>query len=207
LREPVALLERWNRQSAADSIATTLAIEWGERLQSVMLRSAAEARRADSVALTHSFAAAANPQDLLQPLSEAVRALEAKYGTWKMPWGEVNRYQRLTGRLEETYDDKRPSLPVGFTSSNWGMLPAYSSRTFPGTQKRYGVSGNSFICAVEFGKIIRARSLLAGGQSGNPASPHFGDQASMYAEGRFKEVWFYKQDVQKHVERRYQPGQ
>jgi len=78
---------------------------------------------------------------------------------------------------------------------------------FEGTQKRYGVHGNSFVCAVEFGKKIKAKSLLAGGQSGNPASPHFWDQAEMYAEGRFKDVLFYKEEVEKHIRKKYHPGQ
>ena len=67
------------------------------------------------------------------------------------------------------------------------------------------VNGNSFVCAVEFGKKIKAKSLLAGGQSGNPLSPHFFDQANMYANGMFKEVHFYKEDVLKHKRQAYHP--
>jgi acyl-homoserine-lactone acylase len=86
------------------------------------------------------------------------------------------------------------------------MLPSYASRYFPGTNNRYGVYGNSFICAVEFGKRIKAKSLLAGGESGHPASPHFADQALMYAKGQFKDVLFYREDVEKHAEQTYHPG-
>jgi acyl-homoserine lactone acylase PvdQ len=98
-------------------------------------------------------------------------------------------------------------LPVSYVSSLWGMLPSYTSRSFPQTKKRYGVNGNSFICAVEFGKKIKAKSLLAGGQSGNPASKHFNDQGLMYTKGQFKEVLFYKEDVLKHAEKTYHPGE
>ena len=87
------------------------------------------------------------------------------------------------------------------------MLPSYNSKSFPGTRKRYGVSGNSFVCAVEFGKTIKAKSLLAGGESGHPASPHFFDQGKMYAEGIFKDVLFYKDDVMKQAEKTYHPGE
>ena len=124
-----------------------------------------------------------------------------------MPWGEVNRYQRLTGNTTEKYDDAKPSLPDGFTASTWGCLPSFVSRTFNGTNKRYGVSGNSFICAVEFGKKVTAKSLLAGGNSGDIKSKHFGDQAEMYTKGKFKDVLFYKEDVLKHVEKSYHPGE
>ena len=105
------------------------------------------------------------------------------------------------------YDDAQPSLPMGLTSSQWGQIPSYTSKVFPGTQKRYGVNGNSLICAVEFGKKITAKSLLAGGESGDPASTHFSDQAEMYTQGKFKTVWFYKEDILKHTEKKYHPGE
>jgi len=71
----------------------------------------------------------------------------------------------------------------------------------------YGVNGNSFICAVEFGKKIKAKSLLAGGESSDPLSKHFFDQAEMYSKGKFKDVLFYKEDVLQHAEKTYHPGE
>ncbi|MEP6750800.1 MAG: penicillin acylase family protein, partial [Bacteroidota bacterium] len=100
-----------------------------------------------------------------------------------------------------------PSIPVGFASSIWGMLPSYTARYYPGTKKRYGVNGNSFICTVEFGKKVKAKSLLAGGESGNPNSKHFNDQLLMYSKGQFKDVLFYKDDVMKNAEKTYHPGE
>jgi acyl-homoserine lactone acylase PvdQ len=124
-----------------------------------------------------------------------------------MPWGDVNRFQRLTGNVNEIYDDNKESLPVGFASALWGQLPSFNSRPMLGTNKRYGVSGNSFVCAVEFGEKIKAKSILAGGVSGNVNSAHFTDQAEAYTQGKFKDVLFYKEDVLKHVEKRYHPGE
>ncbi len=144
---------------------------------------------------------------LLGPLLTAVRELEQRYGTWQISWGEINRYQRLTGDLDEHFDDDKPSLPVGFASSMWGMLAAYSSRPFPGTKKLYGTGGASFVCAVEFGPKVKAKSLLTGGESGDPSSKHFSDQALMYTTGQFKDVFFYKDDVLKHAEKTYHPGE
>jgi acyl-homoserine-lactone acylase len=102
--------------------------------------------------------------------------------------------------------DKEQSLPVPFASGIWGMLPSFNSRYFPGTIKRYGVNGNSFVCAVEFGKKVKAKSLLAGGNSGDSSSPHFKDQALMYTQGQFKDVLFYKEDVLKQAKKTYHPG-
>jgi len=123
-----------------------------------------------------------------------------------VPWGEINRYQRLTGKLQEMYNDTLPSIPARFAAATWGALPSYVSRQMNGSARRYGFSGNSFICAVEFGEKVSAKSLLAGGNSNNPSSKHFSDQAAMYASGEFKPVLYYKADVLKYKERVYKPG-
>ena len=149
----------------------------------------------------------ASAQELLQPLLLAMHELEKNFGTWNIEWGKVNRYQRISGDIENHFNDDSTSLPVGFTSSTWGEIPSFVSRTFDGTKKRYGYNGNSFICAVEFGKRIKAKSLLTGGESGHPDSKHFFDQGYMYTKGIFKDVLFYKEDVLKHIERKYHPGE
>ena len=162
---------------------------------------------ADQVQKTQQFSATAQPEALLLPFLETLRNLEKRFGTWQVAWGEINRYQRITEDIKQPFDDNKISYPVGFASATWGMLPAYSASYAPGTQKRYGLFGNSFVCAVEFGKQISAKSLLAGGQSGHLSSPHFSDQLVPYTKGQFKEVLFYEADVLKHVERRYHPGE
>jgi acyl-homoserine-lactone acylase len=203
LIEPIATLKNWDLRCGENSVATTLAIEWGQRLLGAIARAAG----ADQVERTNAFVAHASVNDLLLPLSAAVRDLTTRFGSWNIPWGHINRFQRVSSDIDQQYKDELPSLPVSYVSSLWGMLPSYTSRSFPQTKKRYGVNGNSFICAVEFGKKIKAKSLLAGGQSGNPGSKHFNDQALMYTKGQFKEVLFYKEDVLKHAEKTYHPGE
>lgn len=200
---PVAVLKNWDFRCNENSIATTLAIEWGQKLLPVISRSPG----ADQVDKTKNFSANAKGNDLLQPLLATITDLQNKFGRWQVPWGEINRLQRISTDIDNKFDDNKPSLPVGFASSQWGMLPSFVSRAFAGTKKRYGYNGNSFICAVEFGKKIKARSLLMGGESGDENSKHFFDQAYMYSKGQFKDVLFYKEDVMKHVERSYHPGQ
>lgn len=208
LIEPINILKNWDYRCGENSIATTLAVEWGERLLPAIFQTRViNDEEDDQVTKTKQFAATASPQELLQPLKATIKSLENKFGNWKIEWGSINRFQRISGNIDQQYYDDTISLPVGFASSTWGMLPSYSSHTFPGTKKRYGVNGNSFICVVEFGKKIKAKSLLAGGESGNPDSPHFFDQGLMYTKGKFKEVLFYKEDVLKHVGRRYHPGE
>jgi acyl-homoserine-lactone acylase len=143
----------------------------------------------------------------LEALVAAVARLEQDFGRWRLAWGEVNRYQRLTGDIVQPFDDLKPSLRVGFAPGQWGALASFDSTKPRATKRIYGSEGNSFIAAVEFGPAVRAKALMTGGESGDPASPHFNDQAQMYCEGRFRDVWFSTQDVLAHAQRRYHPGE
>jgi acyl-homoserine-lactone acylase len=207
LTGPIQTLKKWDYYSSENSVATTLANEWAQKLTTSIQRVYIDEGWDDQVTLVKKFATTATKEELLPPLLAVVTELKNKFGKWEIAWGEINRYQRISGDVAQKYRDDQPSFAVGFASASWGMLPSYNSRYYPGTNKRYGVSGNSFVCAVEFGKKIKAKSLLAGGESGDPSSKHFTDQLEMYTKGKFKDVLFYKEDVLKHVERSYYPGE
>lgn len=207
LAGPINILKGWNFRCGENSIATTLAVNWGERLLPAIFRTkVVDDEEDDQVIKTKLFALKATPEELLNPLLSVVNDLNNKFGDWQIAWGKVNRFQRISGEIDNHFNDDSASIPVGFVSSTWGMIPSYTSHPFPGTSKRYGINGNSFICAVEFGKKIKAKSLLAGGEIGHADSKHFFDQGLMYSKGKFKDVLFYKDDVLKHVERSYHPG-
>jgi acyl-homoserine-lactone acylase len=123
-----------------------------------------------------------------------------------VPWGEINRFQRNDGAIVQTFDDAKPSIPVPFTSAQWGSLASFGARRWQGTKRYYGTSGNSFVAVVEFGSRLRAWAVTAGGASGHPGSPHFNDQAERYASGNLRPVYFYPDDLTGHIERRYKPG-
>ena len=207
LAEPIAELKRWDYSMNENSVATLLAIEWAEHLPAALRKIYTDEGEKSQVESTKEFAAIATTNDLLLPLANVVEALKVEHGTWKITWGTVNRYQRISSDINQQYNDKEQSFPIGFASALWGALPSYVSKYFNGSEKRYGLSGNSFVCAVEFGKKIKAKSLLAGGNSGDPASPHFTDQLEMYTQGKFKDVLFYKEDVLKYKEKEYHPGE
>ncbi|HSU28513.1 MAG TPA: penicillin acylase family protein [Chitinophagaceae bacterium] len=208
LDDAVDVLKAWDYRCDENSVATTLAITWGEKmLRAINRMTPADYEENDIVSKTKKYIATAAADELLKALAEATAELTTNFGTWRVPWGDINRFQRISSDIDQQYKDDQPSIPVGFASSQWGMIPSYASRTYPGTKKRYGANGNSFICVVEFGKKIKAKSLLAGGESGDPNSKHFNDQALMYSKGEFKDVLFYKDDVLKHAERTYHPGE
>jgi acyl-homoserine-lactone acylase len=207
LHEPIEALKHWDFNSGLASVPTTLAIEWGQRLVLEINKYQQQHLPMEFVTATKEYVNTATASELLLPLNTTVNSLQQKFGKWNIAWGDINRYQRLSGDLVQKYNDDKESLPVPFASAFWGQLPSYGSRYFPEAKKRYGLGGNSFICAVEFGKKIKARSLLVGGESGDPSSPHFNDQAKMYTEGKFKEINFYPEDLQKHTEEMYHPGE
>lgn len=206
LAGPMKILAAWDRNCSTSSVATTLAVEWGEKIWRSIQRTNGEDDNTDQVVKTKQFVANPPADILLAAMVNTIQDLNRRFGSWQQPWGEINRYQRLTGNTTEKYDDETVSIPSGYTASTWGCLASFVSRTF-NTHKRYGFSGNSFIAAIEFGRKVKAKSLLAGGESGNPASPHFSDQAERYTRGQFKDVWFYKEDVMKHAEKTYHPGE
>jgi acyl-homoserine-lactone acylase len=207
LNEAISILKNWDYRVAENSIATTLAIEWAQKLNAAIRKIYIGQGEPDQVETTKQFAATATVQQIVLPLLDVVNELNNKWGKWQMQWGDINRYQRISSDINQQYNDSAPSYPVPFASALWGMLPSYNSRYYEDTKKRYGGSGNSFICAVEFGKKIKAKSLLAGGNSGNAASPHFTDQLEMYTKGKFKDVLFYKEEVLQHAEKTYHPGE
>ena len=202
LKEQVAALRAWDRRWSLSSAPTTLAVFWGEEL---WRRSTSEAAAA-GVSTYEFIERRATPRQRLEALAAASDQLSRDFGTWKTPWGDVNRYQRLTGDVVQPFDDKAPSTPVPFTSSRWGSLASFGARAYPGTTRWYGTSGNSFLAVVEFGDRVRAKAITAGGQSGHPSSPHFNDQAGRYIAGQLRDVYFYPEQLTRHTERIYHPG-
>jgi acyl-homoserine-lactone acylase len=202
LAEQIGLLRSWDRRWGVGSVATSLAVFWGEDVQRHVT---ADARKV-AMSADEYVASKAPAELLLQSLSAASDRLAADFGSWKTPWGDVNRFQRLTGDIVQPFNDAGPSLPVAFTSATWGSLASFGARAYPGTKKWYGTSGNSFVAAVEFGDRVRAKAVTAGGESGNPASPHFNDQAARYSTGELRDVYFYRSELQGHTERTYHPG-
>jgi acyl-homoserine-lactone acylase len=190
----IAELQRWDLRWGAGSVATSLAIFWAQEVA--------------GAGLAHDDLAAPSlaPDAALQALVRASDKLTADFGTWRTPWGQINRYQRLTGDIVQNFSDTKPSSPVGFTSSTFGSLAAFSAKAYPDTKKWYGSKGNSFVAVVEFGDKVRARAVATGGESGHPQSQHFTDQVDRYATGNLRDVYFYPEQLKGHTERTYHPG-
>ena len=206
--EPIAILKTWDHRWSIDSVATSLAVYWGEDIQRrVRTNMRPASARRGVVSPDEYIATDASPSELLQSLAAASDKLTADFGKWQTPWGEINRFQRLNDDIVHPFTDAGPSIPVGFTSAVWGSLASFGARSYKGSKKIYGTSGNSFVAVVEFGKTVRAHAVTAGGESGDPSSKHFNDQAKRYATGNLREVYFYPSQLKGHTEQEYHPGQ
>ena len=203
LRPLVDSLRQWDFHARTSSVAQTIAVRWGLKLLPKIPKPAVFGGLTDPVQNFTRYAANHSASETVEALQAVYDELRRDFGRWDVAWGDMNRFQRLANM--PSFDDNKPSIAVPFTSSAWGQLPSYTSRAFQGSKKWYGVNGNSFVCAVEFGPKIKAYSLLAGGQSGDLRSPHFFDQAQNYVHGVFKEVFFDKEAVLLHLEKKYKP--
>jgi acyl-homoserine lactone acylase PvdQ len=202
LADQIGLLRKWDLRWGVNSVPTSLAVFWGEDIQRHVEGDAKSA----GMPVYDYIGSRVSAEQLLQSLEGASDRLTTDFGTWKTPWGSINRFQRLTSDIVQPFNDAGPSIPVGFTSGVWGSLASFGARPYPGTKKWYGTSGNSFVAVVEFGEKVRARAVTAGGESGDPASPHFSDEALRYSTGNLREVYFYRSQLQGHTEREYHPG-
>jgi acyl-homoserine lactone acylase PvdQ len=195
--DQIAVLRKWDLRWSVDSVATSLAIFWADQTR----RLGGGGRGRGGASLEEAPA-----DQLLTGLVAASDQLTRDFGTWKTAWGDINRFQRLDDQIASHFDDKAPSIPVGFPSATWGSLASFGARAYPNTKKWYGTSGNSFVAVVEFGPKVRAKAVTAGGESGDPNSSHFNDEAQRYATGNLRDVYYYRADLKGHTQREYHPG-
>jgi acyl-homoserine-lactone acylase len=202
LAGPIAALRGWNFRWSADSVAQSLATYWGEALIAALHPPADEDKNTYMARITRDTTA----EQKVAALDEAVAKLQRDFGRWQVPWGEINRFQRISPSIAPQFSDDAPSIPVPFAAAKYGSLASFERRGPETTKHIFGSYGNSFVAVVEFGPRVRARAITAGGESGDPKSPHFNDQAGRYALGALRDVYFYPDQLNGHTERVYRPG-
>jgi acyl-homoserine-lactone acylase len=155
--DEISVLRNWDYRWGADSVATSLAVYWATPLAGAAKTQIPQLERIREVG------AETSDHEKLVALADAADRLTRDFGSWRTPWGEINRFQRLDDSIAPRFDDAKASLPVPFTYSLWGSLASFAAKTWPGTKKWYGTAGNSFVAVVEFGPRMHAIAVTAGG--------------------------------------------
>lgn len=203
LAGPIGSLRIWDYRTTEASVPTTLASRWGEALWARY----GEQARTERMPMVDFLKVRVSGTDKLVALADITGELIKDWGNWDVPFGEINRYQRVSPAINQAFTDEAPSIPVPFASANWGSLASFGTVRPTGMKRAYGRYGNSFVAVVEFGKSVHARAVMAGGQSGDPASPHYNDQAERYRTHNFRAVYLTPADLKGHTARVYTPGQ
>ena len=187
LAEPIAEIQNWDHVSRVDSVPMTLYALWHEK----QFGPRQGGTKPEPVA----------------SLDSVVDDLIASFGTWRVPWGEINRLERRQSGGEEPFRDDVNSLPVAGAPGDLGIVFNFYARPAKNQRRRYGVAGHSFISVVEFGPEVKARSILVFGENSDPGSPHYFDQSELYARQQFKPAYFTLEEVRGHSQRTYHPGE
>jgi penicillin amidase len=193
LREPVEALKNWDCVSTVDSVAMTLFAEAYDRVQKMIAKRDVQNYPG------------------IRALETTLAELEKARGNWKVAWGELNRLQRIHGsqidlRGQGAFRDDQPSLPIAGAPGPLGVVFNFYTLPQAGQKRRYGVAGHSFVGAVELAEQPKVKTILQFGESGDPGSPHWFDQAVLYAKKQFKPSWYTQADIAAHSECRYHPG-
>ncbi len=202
LKPAIEVLRQWDKTVSKESVGMTLAHYY----LTLYLQKGPRPPGLSFIERVDYLGTQTPQEERLQFFAQVIQKLTDDFGTWNVPWGDINRFQRLTGEIQQRFDDDKPSIAVGLASGNWGALASFGARGNQNTKKMYGTYGNSFVAVVEFGERVKAKSILAGGQSSDASSPHFTDQAQHYADAQFKTVAYYPEDVKSRARKTYHPG-
>ncbi|HXI21088.1 MAG TPA: penicillin acylase family protein, partial [Gemmatimonadales bacterium] len=188
-RAALAVLMAWDHRADTASIAMTVFDRWMAALEQLVPDGGA-------------------PGSAAAALDSALASLAQDWGTWQVPWGQVNRLERvgdLTGPLP--FADSVSSVAVPGIPGAEGAVFTFYTRSAPGQRRRFGVAGASYVSVVEFGPTVRGLAVHVLGESGDPASPHYFDQAPLYARGELRPSPLTLAEIRPLLERAYRPGE
>jgi acyl-homoserine-lactone acylase len=201
LKKGLEIIEAWDNRTSAESRGGVLFLRFWDTYSVAVKQPYAVAWDVKNPAKTPY--GVSDAAQAVRHFEEAVRWTRQKFGSDNVAWGEVHRIR--LGNLD---------LPATGASGAYGLFHVVGFSEAPDGKRVIGTvergkpmvgGGDGWMFAVEFTKPLVAYSLLAYGQTTNPASKHSADQAPLFAKGQFKRVRFTESEIKANLEREYRP--
>ena len=198
-----AALKDWDGTVAADSKGAVLFQTFWDAYIAAVSQPFAQPWSAANP--TSTPAGVADRGQALMQLREAVRTTRASYGSELVAWGEVNRFR--FGSLD---------LPGDGASGTYGTFRVMRFDRVDGIDRRVAGNlgdgrplvgfGDAWVLLVDFAPPVTGWSVLAYGQTTNPASRHSSDQIRIFAAHDLRRAWYTEEEIRQHTMREYRPG-
>jgi penicillin amidase len=138
---------------------------------------------------------------LLLVLRETIEDLNNRLGPnhSEWTWGKQHTlsFKHTLGqaRLLNLFFNRGP-YPIGGDGST-----VWASFAIP-TKDSSGIIGPPFRFIADLSDLNHCQGMLAPGQSGQPASPHYDDQIDAWLKGEYHTMWYLRADVESHASQR-----
>ncbi|MDO8421678.1 MAG: penicillin acylase family protein, partial [Parvibaculum sp.] len=130
----------------------------------------------------------------IDTLQAAIKTLKTHFGRLDPTWGEMNRFRH--GTFDEAIDGGPDTFRAVYgEAQDDGTLTARAGDTYI-----------MFVTWDEHGKLSSESVHQFGSATLDASSPHYTDQAGMFAGMKTKPVWFENADLEGHIAEDYKPG-
>ena len=132
----------------------------------------------------------ADPAAAVDALDSAAARVTRRFSDVAVKWGDVYRLRR------DSLD-----LP---SNGGTGLLGIFRVTNMEASRdgRLTAIGGDSYVGVVEFGKPLRARTLVGYGNASQPGSPHRTDQLRHYSRKELRTAWRTRAEVEAHLEAR-----
>jgi acyl-homoserine-lactone acylase len=184
VRDAVRVLKAWDRKAESGSKGALLFAAWWDQVNYSLFK---VPWSPDLPVTTPS--GLKDPDKAVELLGKAAATTVKNFGALDVPFGEVFRLRN------SSYD-----FPSNGGSEHYGILRAiYYANDSDG--KMRAVAGDTYYAVTEFGKKVHSMVLLSYGNATQPGNKHNGDQLKMMSEKKMRPALFYREDVEKNIEK------
>ena len=201
LRDGLAVIEAWDNTSSADAKGAVLF----QRFANAYLEATKKpyAREWNRQEPDRTPSGIANPSLAVTHFEEAVKWTRETFGSESISWGQIHRFRFKDVDLP---GDGAPGALGAFRVMGFKQMPdGKRVAGWVSANEPLQGFGDGWVLVVEFSKPVTAYSVLAYGQTTNPASKHSSDQIALFANHEYKRVWFSESEIKANLESEYRP--